>query len=217
MGYRVIDLDTFPRKKHLAFFSAMQSPYVGATVEVDATDFMAARRAAGLPFFLSFLYCVGRAANGVPALRQRLTDGRLIEMDACRFSYTVLLPDGTYGYCQADCGMPFDQYLPEAVRRHAEAKAHPSLADGEDMNGYIFISCLPWLHYASVQQPTPFPADTIPRIVWGKYEENDRGRITLPVTLLANHALVDGLHISQFFDGLNRKLAAFARERRPSV
>ena len=70
--------------------------------------------------------------------------------------------------------------------------------------------------YTALTQPVPHPADSNPRITWGKYQEEGR-RAPLPVTLLANHALVDGLHISQFFDGLNRELAAFARERRPSV
>ena len=72
MDYREIDLETFSRKDHFLYFSSMQNPYAGFTVEIDITDFTEARKNAGLPFFLSFLYCVVRAANSVPELRQRI-------------------------------------------------------------------------------------------------------------------------------------------------
>ena len=33
-------------------------------------------------------------------------------------------------------------------------------------------------------------------------------RPVLPMTLLANHALVDGIHIARFYENLDRELAA---------
>ena len=50
----------------------MAQPYAGLTVPVDITAFYQAVEARKVPFFLSFLYCAARAANGVPELRQRL-------------------------------------------------------------------------------------------------------------------------------------------------
>ena len=60
MGHRIIPWEEYPRRKHFEYFSAMADPYVGATVETDVTDFLAACRSTGGPFFLSFLYCAGR-------------------------------------------------------------------------------------------------------------------------------------------------------------
>ena len=80
MEYRAIDLERWPRREHFAYFSAMADPYVGVTAEADITDFLSAIRGAGLPFFLSFLYCAGRAGNAVPQLRQRIVDGAPVEM-----------------------------------------------------------------------------------------------------------------------------------------
>ena len=34
------------------------------------------------------------------------------------------------------------------------------------------------------------------------------GAATMPVTLLAHHALVDGIHIARFYENLDRELAA---------
>ena len=39
------------------------------------------------------------------------------------------------------------------------------------------------------------------------------GRTSLPVTLLAHHALVDGVHIAAFYDALEAEMNRFAKER----
>lgn len=201
-----IDLGAYPRRAHFEYFSSMANPYVGATVMVDITDFDARRRALGFPFFLSLLYCVGRAANAVPELRQRILDGGIIEFDRCETSHTAARPDGTYGYCRLDCGGAFGDFLPRAQAAHAAAVAGDSLDEEGDVLPLIFISTLPWLRYTSISQPTPIPADSNPRITWGKYAY-EGGRLTLPMTLLANHALVDGLHIARFFEALDAELS----------
>jgi len=95
-----------PRREHFAYFSAMADPYVGVTVEVDITRFLASCREKGRPFFLSFLYCAGRAANAVPQLRRRILEGQVVEFDHCDTSHTVLREDGTYSYCRLDCTAP---------------------------------------------------------------------------------------------------------------
>ena len=51
------------------------------------------------------------------------------------------------------------------------------------------------------------PADSNPRITWGRWHRQE-GRTLLPMTLLANHALVDGIHIARFYENLDRELAA---------
>lgn len=213
MKYRPIDLERWPRREHFTYFSAMADPYVGVTAQVDITDFLAACRAEELPFFLSFLYCAGRAANAVPQLRQRIVGGAPVEFDSCDTSHTVMREDGTYSYCRLDCMQPFEQYLPAALALQEEARAHGGLDDGEDAVSLLFISTLPWVRYTAIRQPVPMPADSNPRLTWGRFEERD-GQATMPVTLLANHALVDGAHIGAFFQALERETGAFAAQAR---
>lgn len=81
-------------------------------------------------------------------------------------------------------------------------KAH--LDDNLDM---IFISTVPWISYTSLIQPVPMPADSNPRITWGKYFRQE-GRILLPVSVLCHHALVDGLHIAMFYELLEKEISA---------
>lgn len=208
MSYRKIDLESYPRKAHFAYFSKMANPYVGVTCEVDITGLWQQCKAQALPFFLTLLHTVSRAANRVPELRQRILDGKIVELSHCDTSHTVMHEDGTYSYCRLDCRAPLREFLPQAQAAHEYAKTHASLDDGEDGYSLLFISCLPWISYTALTQPLPSPADSNVRITWGKAFDRD-GRVFLPVTLLAHHALVDGIHLSQFYRELDNCLSAF--------
>lgn len=76
----------------------------------------------------------------------------------------------------------------------------------------LFISTLPWIRCTDLRQPVPTPADSNPRITWGKYTTEGR-RTVMPATLLVNHALVDGARMGQFFAMLVRKMERFVDER----
>lgn len=202
MQPRRIEMATYPRKKHFDYFRAMAYPYVGATVKADITDFTKAVKREGLPFFLSFCYCAARAANDVPEFRQRIEGDGIAEFAHCPTSHTVALEDSTYCYCTLRSDMPFEEYLPRAVQAQQAAQQARCVEDGEEEAGsLIFISTLPWFSYESLIQPVPAPADSNPRITWGRYTRED-GRVRMPVTALCHHALVDGLHLARFYEAL---------------
>ncbi len=205
MEYTLIDLETYPRRAHYEYFSQMANPYVGVTVQADISGFVERCREQGVPFFLSFLYCVGRAANAVPELRQRILDGVPVEFPHCDTSHTVMRENGTYSYCRLNPMQPFADFLAQAIPLHQKAKLEDNLDDGEDGITLLFISSLPWLSYTQLQQPTPSPADSNVRITWGRYETAN-GKTTIPVTLLAHHALVDGVHLAQFYQKLQENI-----------
>ncbi len=69
----------------------------------------------------------------------------------------------------------------------------------------FFISTVPWVSYTSLIQPVPMPADSNPRITWGKYFFMDN-KTLLPVTVLCHHALVDGIHIAGFYQSLEGQI-----------
>ena len=213
MALHWVDMSRDPRRDQFAYFQTLANPYVGVTVQVDVTDLSERCRETGASFFLAVLYAAVRAANGVPELRRRIRGDRVAEYDRCPSSHTVALPDGTYCYCRLEADRPFGEFLPYAAAEQERVKGTPSLEDGEDGESLLFVSCVPWLSYTALTQPTPTPADSNPRINWGRWYRQE-GRTLLPVTLLANHALVDGIHIARFYENLDRELAALCgRER----
>lgn len=211
MSYTFLDMDSYKRKNHFEYFNGLGFPYMGTTVNVDVTDFVGAVKQERLPFFLTFCYCISRAANSVPEFRQRIRGGRIIEFDNCKTSHTVAQEDGTYCYCTLDSRMAFEDYLPYAIRAQEAARMQNSIdEEKEDTDGLLFISTLPWFPYTSLIQPVPMPADSNPRITWGKYFE-DSGKYLMPVSVLCHHGLVDGAHLASFYRSLDGQTEQFGR------
>ena len=196
---KYIDLETYPRRSHFEFFKSYAYPYVGMTANVDVTPLVAAARARGGSPFLACLWAAAQAANAVPEMRQRIVGEGIVEYDHCDTAHTVALPDRTFCNCRTDCRMSFDEFLTYGKARQEEAKTHHGFVQpGEDETSLIFVSCVPWVAFTQVIQPTPIPADSNPRIVFGKFQEED-GKIKMPLAIQCNHALVDGWHVGQFY------------------
>ena len=209
MTYREIDMALDPRGAHFAYFCSLASPAAGLTVPVDVTDLM--KHLHGRSFFLSFLWCVQRAANSVPELRRRIRDGRVLEFDACPASCTVMKADGTYAYCHIEPAEDFDAFHAHGLQALQDARERGTIAESaEEALPYYFVSCLPWLSYTQIVNPWGGGEDSNPRITWGKYEQKD-GRTTLPLSLLVHHGLADGLHIARFYERLQQELADLSR------
>ena len=203
-----VDMSREPRRDQFAYFQTLANPYVGVTVQVDVTELAVWCRDSGhelLPGGAVRRRPGGQRRAGAAAAYPGGPGGgvRLLP----------LLPHG--GPAGRDLLLlpawrwtaPLRQFLPYAAAEQERVKAAPSLEDGEDGESLFFVSCVPWLSYTALTQPTPTPADSNPRITWGRWHRQE-GRTLLPMTLLANHALVDGIHIARFYENLDRELAA---------
>ena len=206
MGFIKINLDRFPRRKHLEHFMSMAYPYVGVTANVDVTEFRQFCKSRNYSFYLAFLHAVALAADAVPQLRQRIRNGEVYEYDACPTSHIELLADETYCYCTLRHQMGMAGFIPYAEAVRAQCRENGSIEEEDDVESMYFISTLPWLHYTELIQPVASGDDSNPRITWGKFQKDFHGREQLPVTLLAHHGLVDGIHIARFFENLEKQL-----------
>ena len=218
MGYKNIDMTTYPRKDHFDHFRNMEYPFITMTVQVDITDWIKRLKKEGFPLFLCFQYAILRAANSVPEFRQRIDCDGIIEYDYCNPSYTVALPDGTYRYCMVNTDQPLNDYLAEAKLKQEKAINSKHLEEEGESRSHIFISCVPWQDFTGGTMPYPDSDFSVPNIVWGKYKTEkylaleegkvvEKNKTTIPVVVFVNHALIDGLHLSRFFAGLDEELA----------
>ena len=201
-----IPMEQYPRREHLAYFSSLQYPYVGVTSNVDVTELVQFCKAGGYSFYAVLLHVVALAADGVRELRHRIRDGKVIEYDTCPTSHTELRQDGTYCYCTLHHHMDLQSYLAYAEEERARCRLSGNIEEDSDVERMYFVSSLPWLHYTALIQPVAGGNESNPRITWGKYQEDHKGRLQLPVTLLAHHGLVDGIHIAQFYQNLEAQI-----------
>ena len=207
-----IDLDTNPRRDHFNHFCAMAYPYAGVTVDVDVTDLLSLCREKGDSFYLMVLHAVALAADEVPEFRRRIDHGGIVEYDECPTSHIELKPDGTYAYCTLRHHMPLADYLAQAESARTAAREGGSIEEEDDVQSMYFISTLPWLHYTQLIQPVACGAESNPRITWGKYQANDKGRMMMPLSMLVHHALADGIHIAKFYEAFNQQMKLICEE-----
>ena len=213
MPYKHIDMSKYPRLDHFRHFLTMNQPFISITVQVDISDWLPRLKASGCPFFLSFQYAVVRAANRIPEFRQRILNEEIIEYDYCNPSYIVALPDDTYRYCNVNVNQPFSKYLEQScIKQDAALHSEHLEEEDEDILGLLFISTVPWLNYTEAMMPLP---DNRLAYKSEKYLALEDGRVvervktSIPVTLLVNHALIDGIHVGRFFDNLGEELNNF--------
>ena len=211
MAVRFLDMDQYKRRAHFEYFRSLAYPYVGVTCEVEVTKMLRYCQNRGRSFYLACIHAVALAADSVPELRQRIRGNRIVEYDACPTSHIELEKEGTYHYCTLHHDMGLDRYFEMAEEaRHACRTA--GVEEDDEVESAYFISVLPWLHYTSLIQPAAGGEESNPRITWGRYDLSASGEARMPVSILAHHALVDGIHIAQFYDCLKNEIEKFALE-----
>lgn len=216
--YTTIDLATYPRKEHLELFMGMQSPHAGVTAEVDVTDLKSFVKKEGCSFYLAFTHVAALAADSIPQFRQRihrLTSGgyEIREYAECPTSGTESYGNGMYCYCNLNHHMSWKEYIEKATELQQQARNAGSLDEGEDSEALLYITCVPWIHYADCMHPTDGVFDSNPRISWGKFEEDYRGRLMMPLTVVVHHGLVDGIQLGQFYGNVQKNMTALVEGR----
>lgn len=225
--YKVLDINTYPRKAHLEYFMTMMQPQFDITSEVDITELKDYCRKKGCSFFLTFLHVVALSADSVPELRRRIhriegagkgtkdselsmpeygIDYEVREYSEGPTSHTESTGNELYCYCALHHHMPWDEYINVATGKQKTARDSGTLEEDKEIEAFYFVSCVPWLHYSEVVHPMIDKYDSNPKISWGKYKEDFRGRFMMPLTLAAHHGLVDGIHVAKFYDNIEKNM-----------
>ena len=201
--YRQVNLDEWTRRGHFEVFGRGEYPYIGLTTSVDVTGLLDVSRESGRGFFNLFLYVVSRAMNSVENFRYRIYEDQVIVCETVDPSFNVLDPKTELFYfAYADYMEGYAAFDAEVERAKALALDSRNLASNR--LDVMYVSCLPWFGFTDIIQPMGLSAsDTIPRLLWGKYEE-EGDKVTIPFSITGHHGLFDGLHIAKLLEAMNR-------------
>ncbi|MGH9337199.1 MAG: CatA-like O-acetyltransferase [Vicinamibacteria bacterium] len=220
---RPIDLATWNRRHHFAFYRGYDNPYFNICAPVDVTRLLMRSRSEGGPsFFLASLWASLAAVNEIEELRYRIRGEDVVIHDRVHGGSTVLVPDGTFRFGYFDYDPDFRAFAEGAAsvleRVRAETGPLEARPERDDM---IHYSIIPWVAFTSFSHARHWGTeDSIPKVVFGRHHrEGDIDR--MPVSIEVNHALVDGLHVGRFFERFQHHLDRFPaaspsiREERP--
>lgn len=188
------------RQKHFDFFRRMDQPHFSVTANVSISPLIDKLRKMNLSFTPVMVYCIAATANKIPTFRQRIRGEEVVEHDLVHPSFSIL-PEvsDVFSFCYVDFQYEFDAFIQDCLGRMDIIRKNPSFEDEPGRDDYLFLSSFPWVSFVGVTHAMHYtPVDSVPRIAWGKYFE-ENGQIKMPLNVQAHHAVVDGMHMGQFF------------------
>lgn len=201
-NYRVIDEKTWERAMHCMVFRNSVEPAFCVTFEADITKFKQKIKEQGLSFTMAMVYAVCKCANEIKAFRYRFLDGQIVLFDRIDTAFTYLNSE-TELFKVVNVPMIEDmkEYVELATKTALEQKAYFTGPLGNDV---FQCSPMPWVTYTHISHTNSGKKDNAtPLFDWGKYYEKD-GKIVIPISVQAHHSFVDGLHIGQFVELLQK-------------
>ena len=197
---KIIDLETWKRRDHYNLYKKLEYPYLNITANVHINNLYAWAKNNNISLFSCVAYLTTRAANEIPELRLRIRGDQVVEHPMVHPSFTVLTDDETFGFATIQYTPDFSVFCKNIINGIEATKKDPSIHDEPGRDDMVFLSTMPWVSFTQISHPLPLnPPDSFPRITWGKFFDQGDQRL-MPLSLSANHALVDGLHTGKFFE-----------------
>jgi len=212
--HKEVDIESWPRRATYEFFKDYEDPFFNFTANVDATAAYAFCKREGLSLSLTALYYTLVAANGIREFRIRQVDGRLVEFERIHATQTILNDDDTYSFSyfeMKDDVVEFNRSGRLAVEKYKALHTYDVEADRYDL---IYYSVIPWVSFTSFKHASRLDrGQTIPRIVFGKLFDDGHNRKMMPLSVEANHMIMDGFHVGKFFNDYQKLLDSTASQQ----
>ena len=210
MTIHSLDLDTWPRREHFRLFREYDQPFFNLCAEVDVAPLIRrCRKPDGPSFFLASLHLSLLALNEVEEFRYRIRGKEVIVHDVVDGGSTVLRPDGTFGFAYFDFMLDFDEFALAADEVLRGARVTGTLDPRDDRDDLVHYSVIPWIAFTSFAHARRRnPDDSTPKVVFGRYH-GEPGAERMPVSVEVHHALMDAIHVGQFFERFQQRIAAF--------
>ncbi|MGG7163615.1 CatA-like O-acetyltransferase [Clostridium ihumii] len=201
-----LDLETWNRRKQFELYKNMDYPHVNVCANVDITKFYEYIKEKEKPFFISFVYVVSKVANEIKEFKYRIRGNSVVEHETVNPSFTIMGQDDVFNFCSTKFTYNFNEFVLNGLNEIEKKKNVVELEDDEVSDNCIFMTSIPWVSFTSMSHPIDMsPVDSIPRIAWGKYFE-ENGSLKMPLSVQAHHAVVDGIHIGRYFERIEEIL-----------
>ena len=195
-----IDLATWKRREHFEVFKNFNEPLFGVTVKVECSNAYIKSKELRYPFSLFYLYLSLKAVNEIEEFRYRIEDDKVFCYDQVDAGPTIFREDETYGVGYLKYYVDIDEFMTHAnieVKRVKEERGLKFPVSGENI---VHYSTVPWADFTSVNHARRLDIGrSIPKITFGKITRTGDA-MWMPVDVHANHAVMDGFHVSKFIE-----------------
>lgn len=214
MSFQKINMKSWERKNEFFVFTKIMPSYFSLTVDIDITETFYKIKEKKMKIFPSTLYIVDKVVNSVPEFKLGYENNELV-------SYDNIYPMFPYFHNSTNsCSvlwLPVNENFTEFhkmyinyIEKYGSVTFYGGTLDKPTPRNIYNISMEHRIHFSSLSMmPVGDPKKPLlnPIIVCGKFMEK-KGRIIMPVSFTLHHAVGDGYHASQFFDGIQKMYSA---------
>ena len=202
-----VDIEKWSRKNTYLFFKDIDVPRFNITVDLDVTVFYKFVKERKLSFYLSFIYFVMEEMNKIENFRYRIIDNEPYLFEKTHPSYTDAIENtDNFKIVTVNLKDSLEEFIKVAKETSLKQKDAFLNPDEEKRDDLVYITTFPWAKFTQVSHAHSFDHhDAIPKLVWGKFEENN-GKLMMPFSIEAHHALVDGLHVGRLINSLQQRI-----------
>jgi chloramphenicol O-acetyltransferase type A len=200
-----LDTEAWNRRHLFRLFKDYDNPFFNVCAEVDVTPLLAFTHERGLSASITYHFLSTKTANEIESFRYRLRGERVLIHEHVHAGAIVLLPDESFTFVYFDFTEDFGAFHASARAIVERARVEPPPLDARaEQDDLIYHSVIPWVSFTSISHARDARQRSgIPKIAFGKYREVG-GRVLMPVSVEAHHALLDGLHVGRYFEHLQR-------------
>ena len=194
-----INLSEWKRLEHYKAFLQMDNPHFSICTQIDINSLLKS----GEKVFPKMLHSVHQAAEPIKEFRTRISGSDVLLFETLDISFNILAEDRLFSNCRLsvpDNYKDFEKMI-DLVVKEKSRKGVIDIDPNQD-EGLLLTSFIPWMSFTGLSEPTFGKFDSIPRVTWGKYNSDG----LLPVSVQVNHALMDGVHVAEFFEILRREI-----------
>ncbi len=208
MIQQTIDINTWKRREIFNYYSRLKNPFYSVTFTIDVTNLYRYVKKYHISFYYSMIYAVTHSINRTEQFRYGMEKGEVVLYDRRIPRFTDLRNgDDQFRIITLDVEGDMKQF---AVKAREIADAQDCFINLEsEKPDLIYITCVPWVEMTAFSgEGDPDADDMIPRIAWGKFITESDGHRKLNISVEANHRLIDGYHIGEFYTELETLIAS---------
>lgn len=208
----ISSMELSQREELFEFYEGFDSPILNITLNLEVKNILPRLKEKEISFFQYFVYALCKSISEVDNFNYRFDGSKIYKTKRLIPSYTVLRETGLFNFCTFLYEQNWENFLKKSLEAKNIAEKSKKLChDDMTHKDYVFITCLPWLNFTSVQHPVGrFKDSTIPSFAIGKYKVSpcsiEGEKVIIPLSVQAHHGLVDGVHISQLVEKLKINL-----------
>lgn len=206
---KLLDIEHWPRREVFNLFREYDNPFFNVTANVDVTALLdLARATESVSFAIAYHFLSLKAANEIEPFRYRLRGDQVIIHERIHGASTLLLDNQSFKFYHFAFAEDFEQFQTGAKAALARARATADSLDNQPArDDLIYYSVLPWISFTSFSHARKWDRqESIPKVVFGKYF-NEGQAVKMPLSVEVHHALMDGVHVGQYFQKVQEYFA----------